>query len=78
MAEFLRTSFKYSAVEGYRAVSKDDKKKAAKAEAAKPKPVALPDEEQIKRTARRNAALRFGALGSGRASTILSNDKLGA
>jgi hypothetical protein len=59
-------------------IAKDEKKKAAAKYAPKPQQVGLPDEEQIKRTARRNAALRFGALGSGRASTILSNDKLGA
>jgi hypothetical protein len=57
------------------------KKAAAVAQANMPKPAApLPDEEEVKRTTRRNAALRFGALGSGRASTVLSNDsgKLGA
>ena len=36
------------------------------------KPVApLPDEEETRRSTRRRAALRFGRLGSGRASTVL-------
>lgn len=36
------------------------------------KPVApIPDEEEVRRSTRRRAALRFGRLGSGRASTIL-------
>lgn len=56
-----------------------DKSTAAMVEAMTPKAQPLPDEEAIKRSTRRNAALRFGALGSGRASTVLSNDgKLGA
>lgn len=57
---------------------REEKKKAA---AMPETPVAtLPDDEEIRRSTRRAAALRMGALGSGRASTILSNDsgKLGA
>ncbi len=55
------------------------KQTAALQAAATPKPPApMPDDEELRRTSRRNAAIRFGALGSGRASTVLSSDKLGA
>ena len=59
-----------------------DSRKAASEAAKKATPAPMPDEDELTRAARRRAAMRFGALGSGRASTILSNDagsgKLGA
>lgn len=64
-------------------IKKDERKKAAaKMAGMQPKtPVAaLPDEEELQRKSRKDAAKRFGARGSGRASTILSSDegRLGA
>jgi hypothetical protein len=63
-------------------IVKDERKKAdARVAAATRRPVvaALPDEEEQRRKGRKDAALRFGQRGSGRASTILSDEgKLGA
>jgi hypothetical protein len=53
----------------------------AKKNVAQKAPPAMPDEEALNLSAKRNAAMRFGALGSGRSSTILadnSDGKLGA
>jgi hypothetical protein len=59
--------------------SKAQKDSAAAAALAQKKVPLMPDEDALKKQSRRDAALRFGALGSGRASTILdSSDKLGA
>jgi hypothetical protein len=59
--------------------SKASKKAAQAAEDAAKKAPLMPDEDALKKQARRDAALRFGQLGSGRASTILdTSDKLGA
>lgn len=78
MAELAKLAFPV----GGKMIAKDEQKKAAARYATTKKPAvaALPDEEELRRKSRKEAALRFGSRGSGRASTILSSDegKLGA
>jgi hypothetical protein len=57
-------------------MSRKSAKKVAKAVSPKETaPAVIPDPEELKRNERRKAATRFGS--SGRASTILSDERLG-
>lgn len=51
-----------------------DSNKIAKQMSKKPPAPLLPDDESVRRAGRRAAALRFGAMNGGRASTILSDN----
>ena len=59
---------------GQTVIDKATEKKAPSMPAPKAPPV-IPDEEAIKRERRRAAALRFGAAGSGRQSTMLTGSQ---
>ncbi len=59
-----------SVKESGEAVGLVHRKKAKRKQKVEP---VLPDEEELKRTKRRDAAKRFGRGGSGRSSTMLSD-----